>query len=154
MKKLDKFLISTVLLVNFIYITVRFFSIPIFMGWPSFILGISLFTAEFLGFFAYIIYVFAFTGKRNIPHKIIIHRRFRRQLPFTDSSGEFSLKEGFRINADCGTAFNNLLCRRKIMYRRKRTARRLPCSLLHRTAAPRRTRGTWDCPLNAAPFRA
>lgn len=49
-----------------------------------------------------------------IPHKIIIHRRFRRQLPFTDSSGEFSLKEGFRINADCGTAFNNLLCRRKI----------------------------------------
>ncbi|MBR1654174.1 MAG: glycosyltransferase [Clostridia bacterium] len=82
MKKLDKFLISTVLLVNFIYITVRFFSIPIFMGWPSFILGISLFTAEFLGFFAYIIYVFAFTGKRNIPHKIIT--TYNDKLPTVD----------------------------------------------------------------------
>ena len=82
MKKLDKILISIVLLINIIYIVVRFFSIPIFMGWPSFILGISLFIAEFLGFFAYIVYVYTFTGKRNTPQKIIT--TYNDKLPTVD----------------------------------------------------------------------
>lgn len=71
MTKRKKFLISIVLLINIIYIIVRFLSIPIFQGIASFIVGTSLFLAEFLGFFAYIVYVYVFTGKRSIKTKTI-----------------------------------------------------------------------------------
>ncbi len=71
MKNIEKFLIIIVLLINTIYIIVRFLSIPIFEGWQSFIIGTSLFVAEFLGFFAYIIYVYVFTGKRHIESKTL-----------------------------------------------------------------------------------
>ena len=70
MKK-NKFLIFLTLLVNLVYITVRLFSIPIFQGWPSFILGLNLFIAEFLGLLAYIVYVYVFTGNQVIPNKTL-----------------------------------------------------------------------------------
>lgn len=38
-------------------------------GWLSFILGSSLFIAEFLGFCAYLVYIYVFTGKRIIGKK-------------------------------------------------------------------------------------
>lgn len=71
MTKSKKFLISIVLFINILYIIVRFLSIPIFEGIASFIFGSALFIAEFLGFFAYIVYVYVFTGKQNIPHKTL-----------------------------------------------------------------------------------
>ncbi len=71
MKKTDKLLISVILLLNLIYILVRFCSIPIFEGWQSLILGTSLFIAEFLGFFAYVIYIYVFTGKSNVKCKTL-----------------------------------------------------------------------------------
>lgn len=69
MKKSLKLLIITILLINIFYMVIRFLSIPIFEGIPSFFLGLFLFIAEFLGFFAFIVYVYVFTGKRNIPNK-------------------------------------------------------------------------------------
>ena len=69
MKKSKKILIITVLMVNLIYIIVRFFSIPISHGVCSFILGFSLFMAEFLGFMAFCIYVYAFTGEKKIQKR-------------------------------------------------------------------------------------
>ena len=71
MKKYEKFLIMIVLLINLAYIIIRFLSIPIFQGWPSFLLGLNLFIAEFLGFFAYVVYVYVFTGKQNINKKTL-----------------------------------------------------------------------------------
>lgn len=69
MKKTKKIFISIVLAINIIYIVVRFLSIPIFQGFPSFILGFNLFVAELLGFIAYVVYVYVFTGKNNIKEK-------------------------------------------------------------------------------------
>lgn len=66
MTKSKKLLITIILFINIIYIIVRFLSIPIHEGIPSFICGTNLFLAEFLGFFAFIIYTYVFTGKRNI----------------------------------------------------------------------------------------
>lgn len=71
MKKTHKLFITVVFLVNIFYIIIRFFSIPLHHGWQSFVLGTSLFIAEFLGFFAYIIYVYVFTGTRNYKEKVI-----------------------------------------------------------------------------------
>ncbi len=71
MSNSKKILISLVFLINIFYIITRFFSIPIFEGWQSFILGASLFLAEFLGFFAYVIYVYVFTGNTKIPSKTL-----------------------------------------------------------------------------------
>ena len=71
MKKFEKIIISIILLVNISYIIIRFLSIPIFEGWQSFILGLSLFTAEFLGFLAYIVYIYVFTGNTKVPEKNI-----------------------------------------------------------------------------------
>lgn len=71
MKKKNKLFISFVIIINLIYIIVRFLSIPIFCGWQSFVLGTSLFMAEFLGFFAYIIYLYVFTGDTRVPKQTI-----------------------------------------------------------------------------------
>lgn len=82
MKNFTKLLIGVVLLVNLIYIIVRFFSIPIFYGWQSFVLGVGLFIAEFLGFFAYVVYVYAFTGERKISKKTL--KDFQGYVPSVD----------------------------------------------------------------------
>ncbi len=71
MKKSLKILITLILLINIFYMLVRFISIPIFQGIPSFLLGISLFTAELLGFFAFITYIYIFTGIRKIKRKTL-----------------------------------------------------------------------------------
>ncbi|MBR2240221.1 MAG: glycosyltransferase [Clostridia bacterium] len=71
MKKNIKVLIGLVFFVNITYIVVRFFSIPLFNSLPSFILGLNLFIAELLGFFAYIVYVFVFTGNKTVQPKNI-----------------------------------------------------------------------------------
>lgn len=68
---IKKAFIIGVLLTNFIYICVRFTSIPIHCGIPSFIIGLILFIAEFLGLFAFCVYTFIFTGKRNQPKKTL-----------------------------------------------------------------------------------
>lgn len=68
---MKKIFISVVLLTNFIYIGIRFTSIPIHCGIPSFIIGLTLFIAELLGLFAFCVYTFIFTGKRNQPQKTL-----------------------------------------------------------------------------------
>lgn len=68
---IKKAFIIGVLLTNLIYICVRFTSIPIHCGIPSFIIGLILFIAEVLGLFAFCVYTFIFTGKRNQPKKAL-----------------------------------------------------------------------------------
>ena len=66
MNKQKKLLIALVFIINTAYLTIRFFSIPLHCGLPSFILGTLLFCAELIGFFSFITYVYIFTGSRRI----------------------------------------------------------------------------------------
>ena len=70
-KTAKKIFITIVFIVNIIYICTRLTSIPINCGIPSFIIGLLLFLAEAVGLFAFSIYVFIFTGKKQIPKKDI-----------------------------------------------------------------------------------
>lgn len=82
LKKLNKFFISLILIINFIYLIVRFMSIPIGCGISSFIVGLILFLAEFLGLFAFCVYTFIFTGKRIQEEKTL--ESFNGNLPTVD----------------------------------------------------------------------
>ena len=70
-KTAKKIFITTVFITNLIYICTRLTSIPINCGIPSFIIGLLLFLSETTGLFAFSIYVFIFTGKKQIPKKSI-----------------------------------------------------------------------------------
>lgn len=69
--KLKKIFILLVLIINFIYICIRFTSIPVNCGIPSFIVGLTLFLAEALGLFAFCVYTFIFTGKKEYKKKTL-----------------------------------------------------------------------------------
>ena len=77
-----KVFIIYISVINITYIVVRFFSIPIMCGFPSFLLGSLLFSAELIGLFAFFVYVFIFTGKKRIPKKTLIHSK--NEVPSVD----------------------------------------------------------------------
>ena len=81
-KKINKFFIGLILIINFIYLGVRFTSIPINCGIPSFIVGLILFLAESLGLFAFCVYTFIFTGKRIQEPKTL--QDFNGNIPTID----------------------------------------------------------------------
>ena len=80
--KMRNLFILLVIITNFIYIGVRFTSIPINCGIPSFIVGLILFIAETLGLFAFCVYTFIFTGKRKQPQKTL--KDLNGKLPTVD----------------------------------------------------------------------
>lgn len=79
---MKKIFIAIVILTNFIYIGVRFTSIPVNCGIPSFIVGLALFIAEALGLFAFCVYTFIFTGKLNQQKKTL--RDLNGNIPTVD----------------------------------------------------------------------
>lgn len=110
MKKSLKLLISVVLVINIFYMFIRFISIPIFKGIPSFILGILLFAAELLGLFAFMVYIYVFTGRRNIPLK--------KLDDFVNKRGKFPTIDVFicTYNEDFNILTKTILAAKKLNY--------------------------------------